>query len=303
MRRQTAAAALLVSGLLIPLPAHAAPTQATAACALSLGSVNAAGDHQIQAVTATSPPSTTTKDVIKTKVFAPGATRLHGTWTREPAVPEDLDLYGDVVLGSTMYEAGYQVGSQPSGTVSFSRVGSGWDKFTYFEESDYDEGAHPGAVAHTYNYGLRNDGTLFRWFEDGKGWHAAGSSAGFSSVKTLALISQTRTYDTFLANTKGGALYTIHIPISSPMKPVVKKVRTRSWQAADQLIAERCGRYGTLLLGIDKDTKSASLYAVGHANGTSTVINTLGKVTGTFDQPIYFRWGAAAFANPPLNGE
>jgi hypothetical protein len=46
---------------------------------------------------------------------------------------------------------------------------------------------------------------------------------------------------------------------------------------------------GTLLLGIDKDTKSAYLYAVGHANGTATVIQGLGKVPGTFNDPVYFR--------------
>ena len=28
----------------------------------------------------------------------------------------------------------------------------------------------------------------------------------------MALISETKTYDTFLANTRGGALYTIRIP-------------------------------------------------------------------------------------------
>ncbi|GAA3095562.1 hypothetical protein GCM10010530_20640 [Kribbella aluminosa] len=36
-------------------------------------------------------------------------------------------------------------------------------------------------------------------------------------------------------------------------------------------------RYRTHLLGTDEDTKAGYLYAVGHANGTATVINLLGK--------------------------
>lgn len=45
-----------------------------------------------------------------------------------------------------------------------------------------------------------------------------------------------------------------------------------------------------------------SQYAVGHANGTATVIQGLGKVDGTFDDPVYHRWGAVP-ALDPLNGE
>jgi hypothetical protein len=32
------------------------------------------------------------------------------------------------------------------------------------------------------------------------------------------------------------------------------------------------------------------LYAVGHANGTATVIQSIGKVPGTFNDPVYFRF-------------
>jgi hypothetical protein len=32
------------------------------------------------------------------------------------------------------------------------------------------------------------------------------------------------------------------------------------------------------------------LYAVGHANGAATVIQSRGPVPGTFDDPVYFRW-------------
>jgi hypothetical protein len=86
------------------------------------------------------------------------------------------------------------------------------------------------------------------------------------------------------------------------MKPVVRQVRTRTWQGFETLIAEKCGQYGTLLLGIDKDTQSGYLYAVGHANGTSTVINGLGKVNATFSDLIDFRWSVVAFYDF-LNGD
>jgi hypothetical protein len=119
----------------------------------------------------------------------------------------------------------------------------------------------------------------------------------------MALISQTATYDTFLANTRGGALYTIRLPRTSAMKPVVKRVRDSTWQGFDALIAEKCGQYGTLLLGIDKDTQSGYLYAVGHANGTATVIQGLGKVPATFPDPVNFRHVTGPRTAPLLFGE
>ncbi len=44
----------------------------------------------------------------------------------------------------------------------------------------------------------------------------------------------------------------------------------------------------TLLTAIDKDTGAAYLYAMSHANGPSTVIKLLGKLPGTYTDPIYF---------------
>ena len=87
------------------------------------------------------------------------------------------------------------------------------------------------------------------------------------------------------------------------MKPIVKRVRSSTWQAFDTFIAEKCGNYGTLLLAIDKDTHSAYLYAVGHANGPTTVIKGLGKVPTTFTDPLYFRHTAEPGTAPLLFGE
>ncbi len=58
-----------------------------------------------------------------------------------------------------------------------------------------------------------------------------------------------------------------------------------------------------VLLGIDKDTGSGYLYAVGHANGTATVIKGLGKVPGTFTDPVSFKHALRPNDEPMLFGE
>ena len=99
----------------------------------------------------------------------------------------------------------------------------------------------------------------------------------------MALISKTRTYDTFLANTGRRALHDPH-PDDIADETGRQAVRTVPGRARFPDRAE-VRKQGTLLLGIDKDTQSAYLYAVGHANGTATVIQGLGKVPGTFNDP------------------
>ncbi|MFG1813865.1 hypothetical protein ACGFIF_08890 [Kribbella sp. NPDC049174] len=218
--------------------------------------------------------------------------------------PGGIDVSGYVIIGSTLAHSGYRLnlsGEVEPDSSFLDRIdgGGGYGDFVTFEESRYQE--FTGSFGRrTATYGLRSDGVLFRWIPTSTGQRRTSSYPGFASVKTMALISKTRTYDTFLANTRGGALYTVHIPTTSPMKPVVKPVRTRTWQGFEFLIAQKCGIRGTLLLGIDKDTQSAYLYAVGHANGTATVIQGLGKVPGTFNDPVYFRW---ALPIDPLFGE
>ena len=73
------------------------------------------------------------------------------------------------------------------------RLGGGWGTFVAFEDAQY--WAPPTGFYRHNAYGLRNDGKLFRWIVETKGvWHSSGSYAGFSSVKSMALISKTRTY-------------------------------------------------------------------------------------------------------------
>jgi hypothetical protein len=288
---------VVAGGLATTAPAAATPDTATAPCLLDLGKVDAAGGVGGPRITATQPP--TREDGSTTpKVFSPGAVRLSSTWSYYLGVDGGITSSGFVVQGSTLYSAGYTVGGSNPRSDKLA-IGGGWADYKALDNSVF-QGSPGSPNVRNYSYGLRNDGVLSRW-KVGSGWQALGSAAGFASVKAMTLISQTSTYDTFLANTRGGALYTIRIPISSPMKPVVKQVRAGTWQGFEYLVAQRCGAQSTLLAAVDTDTKSAYLYAVSHANGTSTVINSLGKLPGTFADPVYFNDNAEG--NPPLNGE
>jgi hypothetical protein len=304
--------AALMMGLLQATAASASTTNATAAtstagsaaaCRIWPGSVTSGGDHALQNITSTSPP-TSSPGRTTHGVYPDGQARLSTHFVREPDAGGD-DVYGDVVLGDSLYSQFYRTDYNtgeldPNYPNGFHRVGGGWSSFTALESSTWDSYTEGGRTA---KYGLRNDGVLFRWTVDGKGvWHGNGSYAGFGAVKSMALISKTRTYDTFLMNLRGGGLYTVHIPSTSPLKPVVKVVRASTWGGFESLVAQKCGAYGTLLLGIDKDTHLGYLYAVGHANGTSTVIQSIGKVPSTFDDPVYFRWGVVEVLDP-LFGE
>jgi hypothetical protein len=301
-----ATAAALVTGMLAGAPgkALAADTTAAAACTMVSGSVTAGGDHTARVITAGSPPTAQEKTRY-TDIFPDGQVRLSGLIGNGLVLPSPGRMYyGHVVIGSGLYSSYYIVkeDGEVDRTQAFNeRVGGGWGDTTFLETS-YPKDPDPWAL--TNHYSLRGDGTLTRWEDKGGfGWINARSAGGFAAVKTMTLISQTATYDTFLANTRGGALYTIRLPLTSQMKPIVKKVRDSTWQAFDTLIAEKCGQYGTLLLGVDKDTQSGYLYAVGHANGTATVIQGLGKVPAAFADPVYFRHVTEPRSAPLLFGE
>ncbi|MFI5710321.1 hypothetical protein [Kribbella sp. NPDC051620] len=283
-------------------PAQAAKTSATsaaAACRLSAGSVTAAGAQTTSTVGGLPPVKTPSN--IAHGVYQPGKVRVSSYFISEPNIA-GLDIFGYVLQGDGLYSHSYSqdgTGEIDTSTPnSLTRIGGGWTNFKALETSVYIAG---NAQRHTA-YGLRSDGTLFRWNTSGGSWRSTGSTAGFPSVKSMALIGKTATYDTFLANLSGGALYTIKIPATTPMKPIVTKVRPSGWGGFEKLIANKCGASGTLLLGIDQTTKSGYTYAVSHANGTATVIQNLGKVNGTFPDPVNFRWGVVADLDPLTGG-
>ena len=304
MRRMIAVAAglaLAVPVLTSGAPASAAPTAST--CQVQAGALTTGGDTENRYVVATSPVTASPATVMAKQAFGGRSIALSSQWVWDDDFGDEMSLNGHVVSGGAMYQANQWVEKGTGGKVlrsSMTRIGGGWDVFRTLTQSwSLDD---PSWRV----YALRNDGTLFRWHvnptNDGvEHWEAAGSYPGFSAVKAVTLLSRTSTYDTLLATTRGGALYTIHIPLSQPMKPVVKPLRTSTWQGFETLMASRCGQYGTLLLGIDKDSGSGYLYAVGHANGTATVINSLGKAPAAFGDPVDFSWGSVVDA--PLFGE
>jgi hypothetical protein len=270
----------------------AAPT----ACYAGIGAITAGGGYRGTSVWATS-PATATVDKEYTDIYPDGAVKVSGSVSQDPdVIGYSFTTGGYLVMGSTMYSAGFGVTLDDEVDRTnplYYPAGGGWGATTFFETTRFWD--YPKLPNLTTQYALFADGTLSRWemyYNNGNNprlWANKRSAGGFAAVKTMAMISQTLTYDTFLANTRGGALYTIRVPRTSPMKPIVKKVRSSTWQAFDTLIAEKCGQYGTLLVGIDKDTHSGYLYALGHANGTATVIQGLGKVPATFGDPVYFR--------------
>lgn len=217
--------------------------------------MTAGGDHTLQRLTVGAPPAART---VVPNLYADGAVRTSASFVNEPTAAGS-GRYGRVVLGDAVYQHWIQLDKSGKLTSSsLARIGGGWSKFVALETSTYnDSPTHP----RTLQYALRSDGVPFRWAVGDTGaWKAYGSAPGFAAVKSMTLISKAAAYDTFLANTRGGALYTIRMPVSAAMKPVVTKVRAGTWQGFEKLVAGQCGNYGSVVVGIDKDTKSAFIY-------------------------------------------
>jgi hypothetical protein len=287
MTAALAIAAAVTGGLAVATPAHAAT--AAGPCVMEIDSITAAGNLTAGRITATTPP-TAEEPGAGTHLFTAGIAKASTTWFSMLGTGPGITYSGSVILNDTLYNAsfGYDDGTGDP-FQKLTKVGSGWGTFTAVEESIYQPYVGSSDIRSTL-YGLRNDGTLFRWTpETGNTWRAAGSAAGFSSYRALTLISQTGTYDTFLAITKSGGLATIRLPLASPLKPVIKVIRTSGFGAYDSLVAEKCGTQSTLLTAIDKQTGKADLYAVGHANGAATAISPLGQVPGNHPDAINFR--------------
>ncbi|MET7277959.1 hypothetical protein ABZS29_06970 [Kribbella sp. NPDC005582] len=285
-----AVSAVLLGGLAVAT-SGTATAAATAACTVPMHAITSNGDTKGVTVTGTTPPTSATG--TPQHEFAAGAAKLSSNWSWSADVAgASVEAY--VVLGTSLYAVS-DVYSESTGQWEHkeTKVGINWDKFSMIEES------WAGAATGSRNarYGLRNDGVLFRWTN---GFQTVASVAGFSDIKAMTLISQTATYDTFLATTKAGVLETIHIPSTTPLKPVVKTVRGSTWQGFETLVANSCGT-GTLLTAIDKDTNSAYVYSIGHATGTSTPITNLGKLSTPLADPVYARYRSEN--DPLLAGE
>ncbi|MGZ0152155.1 hypothetical protein ACXJJ3_34210 [Kribbella sp. WER1] len=288
---RTLATGVLLAAGLAPAQAGATPATTTAACSLRLGSVTPGGDHTIQTITAA--PSAGARKVGPKNLYPAGQAHLPSSVRTELVVPAGEQRTGLVAVGPRMYGTSYITDGTGTavvpGTVKQTLIGGGWDEFHKYVET-----SQTSTRSNVYSLMVEfNGGYIARWTVTPSGWKYYTTYPGFQAVKTMVLIGQGGTYDTFLATTNGGALYTVQVPTGSG-KPVVTKIRTSTWQGFETLIAEKCGNSGTLLLGIDKDTGAGYLYAVGHANGAATVIKGLGKVPTTFPAAdSYFRYYTA----------
>jgi len=259
------------------LPTTAAQA-AAAACGVSVGAVNATGIAGGYDITATKPP--TVADLDQYKLFG---VRASSTWYLESGANSDA-FFGLVLQGANLYGAvSIYTGTATTPTVHATKLGTGWSGFSQITDSNYVY----GPKQHVYLYGLHANGSLYRYTVSPTP-KAYGSAPGFSSVKAMTLIAETATYDTLLVLTKGGALYTVRVPVTAPMKPIVKLVRSSGFSAYESLIAQRCGATSTLLTAIDTDANTGAVYAVSKATGTSTVINTIGTYKATFGAKVNF---------------
>ncbi|WP_410792536.1 hypothetical protein [Kribbella sp. C-35] len=284
--------AMAAGALVHAAPATAAPTSGPVPgagfCQLVLGSTTSGGDLILRVLSGVSPPGASPsrwggKDLLPDNQLrvASGI----GTQTNAEQTGESRRQY--VVLGSTLNLLTYTVngfaGEVDPATVKRTPIGGGWGDVRYLESSRFNRGTT--LVRHNM-YAVLGDNIL-RWkVVDGTSFAQKTTYAGFSAVKTMTLISQTATYDTFLASTRAGALYTIRIPLTG--KPVVKVVRRSTWQGFEALVADSCDKK-TIVVGVDKETGTPYLYEFGHANGTATVIKAFGKVPRTFNEAAYSR--------------
>ncbi|GAA1123870.1 hypothetical protein GCM10009630_22240 [Kribbella jejuensis] len=290
-----AAAAVLATGIGTAATAQAQQTNtrqnAATACALRLGSVTSTGAFTSRMINATTP--ITVGGVRGTAgVFGANQVQHISTFNGTLLGAGGETRTGLTVMGGALYSSTFTVDSEsqldPHYPHNNLRIGGGWSNYRWIEQSVLQphDAQNPSRIQ---LYGQRTDGTTMRWTADGNGWRNTAGAGGLSTVKGIALIGRTATTETFLANTRSGSLVTVTWPTKYLAAPSSKVVRSSTWQGFEQLIATKCGTNGTLLLGIDRDTKSGYLYAVSHANGTSTVIKSLGKVPLTFSDPQYFR--------------
>jgi hypothetical protein len=270
----------LVTAAVVPASADAVTADAVSSpCVQRVGFQDVEGGLNAWDVTATAVPA-----VKQVRFGGAGLSyaRASASWYYRLYPQQGLSEWRAMMLSGTgIYQPTltYHPGSSNPDIID-RRINGGWGAFTQLATSDV--AARKGRDM--LMYGLRNDGTLFRY----EGIMPYGSAPGFGSVKAMTVISENASYDTLLATTRGGALYTIRIPVRLPLAPIVRRVRDAGWERFESLVVDSCGQNGTLLTAVDQDTDTAYLYAVGHANGSATVIRSLGKIGATFEARTYF---------------
>jgi hypothetical protein len=209
------------------------------------------------------------------------ATRANATWYwAANAALTQFYYYGLFLQGGNLYRHTTYLPENKPPVPTFKRIGSGWTSFKSIATSNYNV-AQP---RHSYLYGLNSNGSLYRYAMIGGGFKALGPLPGFRSFRAMTVISETATYDTLLMTTNTGGLYTVHIPVAAGAKPVLKLIRSTGWATYDSLAVQSCGtRGGSMIVAVDRDTKTGYQYAMSKANGTATAITAYGKIPAAFD--------------------
>jgi hypothetical protein len=168
------------AALVVPTQAGVAAAEGTAAaCSLMAEAVTATGDDTESVVTASTPPSKRLTSTV-VGVYQPGQVRLATTFVHEPDIP-GMDVSGWVVQGDGLYFSAYLATYEGTPWQQrLIRIGGGWANFTALEVSQ--------TIGRSTAYGLRGDGTLFRWNVSATSWRSTGSATGLGAVKSMALI-------------------------------------------------------------------------------------------------------------------
>ncbi|WP_157630981.1 hypothetical protein [Kribbella catacumbae] len=270
---------------------------AAAACGVGVGAVTATGMSGGYDITATKP--VTAEPLAQYKLFGIRASSSWYYW--EPSASVNY-FAGFVTQSGNLYAAAetYKNGSETP-VVSSKKLGTGWSGFTTLTSANYYE---PTTGRGRMNlYGLHTNGSLYRYSVKGPTGPVAsnGSAPGYQSFKAITVIAATATYDTLLATTKQGALWTIRVPATLPLKATLKVVRTTGFAAFNQLVAQRCGASSTLLTGFNNATNTGTVYAMSKAVGTQTVINTIGSFAAPQDASVHYLLTGSG--GPQLVGE
>ncbi|GAB95516.1 hypothetical protein BJY21_002496 [Kineosphaera limosa] len=191
-----------------------------------------------------------------------------------------LDEWSGLALrGNALTTMRWQItrgGTSPS--ISTEPHGTGWGAITQLVDSPLYDPVTKG----WYVYGLAprlRGGALVRYRVEfvptptalEMRVRPAGSVSGFGAVKGLTLVASGVKRDVLLANTSTGHLITITVPRTKTMTTRTTRLRDRTWQAFERLVATSCGDR-TVLLGVDDDTGRGTVYDLSHISGSRVAI-------------------------------
>jgi hypothetical protein len=268
----------------------------SAACETDVGTITADAKNSAYGITATRPLGV--HKYTPYKLFPGRASSSWYYW--EPSA--SLYYWAGFVLqgGSLLAAAETHYNNSDTPTVSSKNLGGGYGGFTTLTSAKY--WVQGTTKPHMFLYGLHTNGSLYRYRVNGPTGPVvgAGHAAGYQGFKAITVIATTPTYDTLLATTKAGALWTIHLPVTGTFKGTLKAVRASGFKPYDQLVAQRCGN-ATMLSAFNNTANTVTVYAMGKAVGSKTVVNTIGTAPATNDALVHFLYTGSG--GPLLVGE